>query len=221
MGALSNAQAALLSRLGGAAAAEAAAAGSSGSGGGGGINPLAEPAPLPRVGLRAAVPWLASGAALAAVLLFGLRSRAVCSGWSAWMQPPVTAEAAQTAADIGLPPQALRPHYSAAEQQQAAAAQSWLLWPAPGAAAGQQQQQQQEEQQRQQQQQQQGQAAAAAEQQRRVAPISQQAATKLVQQWLVRTRGRGAGLPFGQVEACLAQPPTACLCGPLASRGAS
>lgn len=118
--------------------------------------------PLPRVSLRGALPWLAGATAVASLALYAA-SVARSMGWQPWQQqveplPPAMAEAA---AAIGLPEYAVRPHYSAELDSQLS--QRRTRQPATAAAVPEQQQQQQQA----------------------VAAISRQAATRLVQQWLV------------------------------------
>lgn len=119
-----------------------------------------------------ALPWLAGGATLAALMLgtaLGLR-RTVSGEWQLWQAAPVPPAAAEAAAAIGLPPQALRPHYSAvlpqelARQQQAA--QQAARKQARRAAVEQQ-------------------PPAPAQVQVQVAPISKDAAARLIGRWLV------------------------------------
>ena len=117
--------------------------------------------PLPRVSVRSALPWLAGATAAASLALYAA-SVARSMGWQPWQRqveplPPAMAEAA---AAIGLPEYAVRPHYSAELDLQLS--QRRTRQPAAAAAAPEQQQQQQA-----------------------VAAISRQAATRLVQQWLV------------------------------------
>lgn len=162
---LSNAQAALLARLGLEAAQEATAASSSGNG----ASPEQRLLPGP-LSIRAALPWLTASAALAAALVCGVRSRG-SAGWLPGQQQPVAAATAEAAADIGLPPQALRPHYSAEQQPPQQQQQAWLRWRLP-AAAGQQQEQQQQR-------------GDGEEQEVQVAAVSKQQGTRLVEQWLV------------------------------------
>ena len=156
---LSNARASLLARF--APPVDEPAPSSSSSNG-------AAP-PLPHVSVRGALPWIAGATAVAAL---GIYAAGVgrSMGWRLGQQqqplPPAMAEAA---AAIGLPEYAVRPHYSAEQQMQQAQQPQQPQRKGRQAAA----------------------AAAAPERQQAqsVAAISREAATRLVQQWLVRVPG--------------------------------
>ena len=167
------------------------------------------------------VQWLAGVAALATALVYAASLQGIgVGGRLPWLQPQATADAVAMAADIGLPPAALRPlqpaHTEQAamqarellqqkKQQQKAAAQLLLL----------QQQQQQEAAAQLLQQQQQAAAAqliqqqqAAAElaaaqqrqqQQQRVAVLSKSTASRIVKEWLVSVC---AAQSFGFLSVC-------------------
>ncbi len=177
LGMLSQAQSALLARLSPPPAPAAAAAAIDVSSGTAGVQPLAQPGW--RLIAGRALQWLAGAAALAGGIWWGASVRSQGDGWTglwpaAAAQPGVSPEAAEVAKDTGLPVHALR-------RAQAAAAEQW------------QRQQEEEEEARRQQdvqqvaaQQEQRQQA----QQKPVAAISQKAARKLVQQWLVSQAAR-------------------------------
>lgn len=184
LGMLSQAQSALLARLSPPPPPPAAAAAIDVPAGAASGQPPQQPPWLFLARLTAgrALQWLAGAAALAGGVWWGASAtnRGEGNGWaSLWplaaAQEGVTPEAAEVAKDTGLPVHALR-------RAQAAAAQQW-------------QRQQQEEAEARRQQQDVQQAAAPREQRQAqskpVAAISQKAAHKLVQQWLVSQAGDG------------------------------
>lgn len=114
----------------------------------------------PPISVRSALPWLAGATAVASLALYAA-SVARSMGWQPWQpQPPepLPPAMAEAAAAIGLPEYAVRPHYSA--ELDAQLSQRRARQPAAVATAVEQQQQP-------------------------AAAISRQAATRLVQQWLV------------------------------------
>lgn len=159
LGMLSNARAAMLARFAPPMDEPSPSRSSSSSDG-------AAP-PLPHVSVRGALPWIAGVTAIAAL---GLYAAGAGRSWWLWQQQqPLPPEMAEAAAAIGLPEYAVRPHYSAEQQPQQA----------------------QQAQQPQRRGRQQAAAVAAPERQQgqSVAAISKEAATRLVQQWLVRALG--------------------------------
>jgi hypothetical protein len=174
-GMLSNARASLLARFAPPLEEPLPSSVSSSNGAG----PL-----LPRVDVRAALPWLAGATALASVALYAA-SVARSMGWQPWQQqpeplPPAMAEAA---AAIGLPEYAVRPHYSAELNSQLSRRRPRQA--AAVAAAPEQQQQQQQP----------------------AAAISRQAAMRLVQQWLnIKTEAMGPYHSVDRLQEVLAEP---------------